>query len=201
MRFAVTRLAVATVLIATCLARPVNAQDADPRSPAWSLTPFIGAVGGSDLDATSPSGGLAVALRTGRWTDLEIEGAFVPNLRAETTQPETDAILGTGSIIVSPWLTRSRAVYALVGVTLARLLSQRLTGAGGGRAALEVGFAVGGGGRVALASRLALRADLRFFYLDNAPNLWRVYGGLAITVGSPPRSRAGDACVPARAAR
>ena len=132
MRFAVTRLAVATVLIATCLARPVNAQDADPRSPAWSLTPFIGAVGASDLDATSPSGGLAVALRTGRWTDLEIEGAFVPNLRAETTQPETDAILGTGSIIVSPWLTRSRAVYALVGVTLARLLSQRLTGAGGG---------------------------------------------------------------------
>ena len=143
----------------------------------WTLTPFAGVVTGGDLVAPRPSPGVAIAA-DGHLIAFEAELAFADDLPATTTRPGTAAVLGSGNVIYRPWSAVPVAPYVTAGGTLARL-SQPVRGSVS-RGGVMVGFNVGDGGSVALGGRLALRADLRFVHLDNAPNYWRSYAGLAV---------------------
>ncbi len=142
----------------------------------WSLTPFAGAVSGGDLAATTLSPGVALAAG-GRHVALEVELAF-DDLVTRTTGPRTAAVVGSGNVLYRPWHAAPITPYVTAGGSLARL--RRSDPGGVVDSAVVVGFNVGGGGSVALGARLALRADVRFVHLDDAPNYWRSYAGLSV---------------------
>jgi|TARA_B100002003_G_scaffold236818_1_gene253214 hypothetical protein len=83
--------------------------------------------------------------------------------------------LVAGSLLYHPVTAGRLTPYGLLGLSLARLST-------GGQAAadveVELALDVGGGVWLRVAGPFALRADVRFIHIDNAPNFWRAASGL-----------------------
>ena len=82
--------------------------------------------------------------------------------------------IGTGSLLYHPFTVGRLTPYALLGGSLARLS----TGGPAPQTAVELAVDVGAGFWLRGAGPLALRTDLRFIHIDNAPNFWRAVAGV-----------------------
>jgi hypothetical protein len=159
-------LAVASMIGA---AGPVLAQPADT---GWTASLLAGQLFGGDLDVGERelTAGAAVGRSMGRGFSLEAELAVIPEL----SQFDAELWVGTGSLLYHPVAIGRRVTpYGLLGASLARITAPRP-----GPTSLEVALDFGGGVWLRVAGPIALRADVRFIHIDNAPNFWRAAGGV-----------------------
>lgn len=145
------------------------------------MTPFIGGVFASDLEAPAPAFGVAIGLGLTRRVGLEGEIGYTHDL-----MPGAGAgvrvIMLTGNLLYH--LTTPNVVvrpYGTVGGALVRFDTQP----GPTDADVEVAVNAGGGMQVRVGANVQLRGDLRFIHVDNAPNFWRAYGGVTVGLGGP----------------
>ena len=164
-----------SALLAILPVMPAHAQVS--WSGPWSMTPFVGQAFAGDLDERVESFGGAVARRFGSDVGLEAELGFVPRLVSQGT--ESDVVLLAGHVLYHPTERVLFQPYGSVGGAFVRLTS----GAAQADASTDVAMTLGGGGWVAMREWMALRVDARFFHVNNAPNFWRVYGGITFVLG------------------
>ncbi len=150
---------------------PAAAQVGDT---GWTVSLVAGSLFGGDLESRErePTYGGAVGLGVGGGVSLEAEVATIPRLRQFG---DVELLIGTGSLLYHPVTAGRLTPYGLLGLSLARLST-------GGQAAadveVELALDVGGGVWLRVAGPFALRADVRFIHIDNAPNFWRAASGL-----------------------
>ena len=119
---------------------------------------------------------MTTCARLGVATVLTVAGAAGTAVHA-VAQPGDigwTASLVAGSLLYHPFTVWPLTPYALLGRSLARLS----TGGAAARTAAELAVDIGAGFWLRGAGPLALRTDLRFIHIDNAPNFWRVVAGV-----------------------
>jgi len=165
----VTLLAVAS---AAGVAVPAGAQ---PGDTGWTVSVVAGNLFGGDLDtgAREPTYGGAVGRGVGRGVSLEADVAAIPALRQFG---DIALLIGTGSVLYHPFTAGRLTPYGLLGASLARLS----TGRTDTETEVELAVDVGGGLWLRVAGPLALRVDVRFIHIDNAPNFWRAVAGVTL---------------------
>ena len=166
-----------TLLAAACLAGAVAPVAAQPGDAGWTVSLVAGSLFAGDLDAgeCEPAYGGAVGLGVGSGFSLEVEVAAVPELRQFGG---VELVLGTGSLLYHPLSAGRLTPYGMVGASLARISTMRAETPA--ETAVELAVDVGGGVWLWVAGPLALRADIRFIHIDNAPNFWRVSAGFTL---------------------
>ena len=163
-----------TLVCATGVAVPAGAQPADAD---WTLSVIAGSLFGGDLDTPTwePTYGAAVGLGLGRGVSLEADVAALPELRQFG---DTELLIGTLSLLYHPFTAGRLTPYGVLGASLARLSIGRAdTGA-----EIELAFDVGGGLWLRMAGPIALRVDVRFIHIDNAPHFWRAAAGVTLAL-------------------
>ena len=152
---------------------------AQPRGTEWTVSVVAGGLFAGDLAAGERelTYGGALGLGVGLGFSLEAEVAAVPNLRQFG---DVRLLLGTGSLLFHPLTAGGVTPYGLLGASLARISTTRAGMAAERDVELAVDF--GGGLWLRVSGPLALRADVRFIHIDNAPNFWRAATGLTLTL-------------------
>ena len=84
--------------------------------------------------------------------------------------------LVVGSLLYHPFTAGRLTPYGLLGASLARLS----TGRAGAETEVDLAVDFGGGIWLRVARPLALRADVRFIHIDDAPNFWRAVAGITV---------------------
>ena len=80
------------------------------------------------------------------------------------------------SLLYHPFTAGRLTPYGLLGASLARLS----TGRAGAETEVDLAVDFGGGIWLRVARPLALRADVRFIHIDDAPNFWRAVAGITV---------------------
>ena len=147
----------------------------DRGGAGWTVSVVAGGLFGGDLVAGERelTYGGAVGLGLGPGFSLEAELAAVPELRQ---LGGVELLLGTGSLLYHPLTVGRLTPYGMVGASLAWISTMRADTAT--ETEVELAVDVGGGVWLWVAGPLALRADVRFIHIDNAPNFWRSAAGL-----------------------
>ena len=104
---------------------------------------------------------------------LEAEVAAIPALRQSD---DIELLIGTGSLLYHPFTAGRLTPYGLLGASLARLS----TGRANAETEVELALDVGGGFWLRVVGPLALRTDVRFIHIDDAPNFWRAAAGVTL---------------------
>ena len=141
----------------------------------WHVTPFLGAAFQSDATETTTTFGGAVGTAVITHLGLEAEIAVIPDLL--TRVGDFKAALLSGHVLYSPLGNAPVLPYGLVGGAFVRLTDEAQVGT-----ATEVAMTLGGGVWVSVSDWISLRTDLRFIHVNNAPNLWRAYGGATFSL-------------------
>ena len=146
---------------------------AQPGDAGWTVSLVAGSLFGGDL-ATGErerTYGAAVGLGVGRGVSLQSEDAAIPELRRFG---DIELLIGTGSLLYHPFTAGRLTPYGLLGASLVRLS----TGRAETQTEVEPAVDVGGGLWLRVAGPFALRVDVRFIHIDNAPNFWRAAAGV-----------------------
>ena len=172
---ATVRLGFVTLLAVVCVAGGAVPAGAQPGDTGWTLSLVAGTLFGGDLETgeRERTYGGAVGLGVGRGVSLEVEVAAVSELRQFG---DIELLIGTGSLLYHPFTAGRLTPYVLFGASLARLSSGRADT----ETEVELAVDLGGGFWLRVAGPLALRADIRFIHIDNAPNFWRAVAGITI---------------------
>lgn len=164
---------------------PVFAQQTAPLPPepeGVTLTPFIGAGFGGDLESAPFTFGAAIGYGlTERWA-IEGDLYFQPDATEGQLVEFDTALWGLSANVLYHFTADRFTPYVAGGVGFANADTD-----------LEDGGLVtddtsskfvwdwGGGVKAALTDRFGLRADLRYFTGDElVPDQWRIYGGVVI---------------------
>lgn len=152
-----------------------------PEAEGITITPFLGPASAGDLASTPVTFGGAVGYGANERISLEGELAFSPNAsQGELVELDASVWSLSGNVLYH-FLRANSTPYATFGIGV--------VGSNPDTSGLAVdldsttGFAwnVGGGLKSALNDRFGLRGDIRYFNATNdAPDFWRVYGGLVI---------------------
>ena len=164
------------VLLVASLAWTETAASAQPGDTGWTVSVLAGSLFGGDLEPgeREPTYGGAVGRGVAHGVSLEAEVAVTPEVRQFG---DIELLIGTGSLLYHPFTAGRLTPYGLLGGSLARLSSGRA----GTETEVELAVDFGGGVWVRVTGPLALRADVRFIHIDNAPNFWRAAAGTTIT--------------------
>jgi opacity protein-like surface antigen len=175
------RLPAALVLFVALSALPAAAQTTSPvvEAGSWSATPFLSLTFGGSGETSSLGIGGAVGYDITELFSLEGELGFVFDLVGDQDAIDWSVLTLGGNVLYHFPLANGMAPYATAGLGFARS-SFRIPGPGLDEDANEVGFNFGGGLKAPLTDTLAARGDIRYFkYIDQGPDGWRIYGGLA----------------------
>ena len=172
---ATVRLGFVTLLAVVCVAGAAVPARAQPGDTGWTVSLVVGSLFGGDLETgeRERTYGGAVGLEVGRGVSLEVEVAAGSELQQFG---DIELLIGTGSLLYHPFTTGRLTPYGLLGASLARLS----TGRADTETQVELAVDVGGGFWLWVAGPLALRGDIRFIHIDNAPNFWRAVAGITI---------------------
>ena len=171
---ATVRLGFVTLLAVVCVAGGAVPAGAQPGDTGWTVSLVVGSLFGGDLETgeRERTYGGAVGLGVGHGVSLEVEVAG-----SELQQfGDIELLIGTGSLLYHPFTTGRLTPYGLLGGSLARLSTGRVDA----ETQVELAIDAGGGFWLRVAGPLALRADIRFIHIDNAPNFWRAVAGITI---------------------
>ncbi len=163
------------VLTVACVAGAEAPVGAQPGHTGWTVSLVAGSLFGGDLETgeREPTYGGAVGLGVGHGVSLEAEVAVIPELRQFGNM---ELLIGTGSLLYHPFTAGRLTPYGLLGASLARLSSGRP----GAETKVELAVDFGGGIWLRVTGPLALRADVRFIHIDDAPNFWRAVAGITV---------------------
>ncbi len=150
---------------------------AQPGPTGWTVSLVAGSLFGGDLEPGEREAtyGGAVGLGASQGLSLEAEVAVIPALRQFG---HIELLLGTGSLLYHPFSAGRLTPYGLLGASLARLSR----GPAGAETQIELAVDFGGGIWLRIAGPFALRADVRFIHIDNAPNFWRAVAGITVAL-------------------
>lgn len=184
-----THFAAALALAAaTALAAAAQTPVSEPGT--WTVTPFLSVTFGGDGDTASLGLGGAAGYDLTEVLSLEGELGYVFDLMGNADAADWSLLsLHVNALYHFP-LENGMAPYAAAGIGFGRS-AQKLDGAaqtaltaGSSATSTEVGFNLGGGLKAPLTDRLAARGDIRYFnYNDDAPDGFRLYGGLTWRLG------------------
>ena len=163
------------VLTVACVAGAEAPVGAQPGHTGWTVSLVAGSLFGGDLETgeREPTYGGGVGLGVGHGVSLEAEVAVIPELRQFG---DIELLIGTGSLLYHPFTAGRLTPYGLLGASLARVSS----GLAGAETEVELAVDFGGGIWLRVAGPLALRADVRFIHIDDAPNFWRAVAGITV---------------------
>ena len=152
-----------------------TAVGAQPGHTGWTVSLVAGSLFGGDLEPGEREAtyGGAVGLGASHGLSLEAEVAVIPELRQFG---HIELLLGSGSLLYHPFSVGRLTPYGLLGASLARLSG----GPAGAEAEVELAVDVGGGIWLRVAGPIALRTDVRFIHIDDAPNFWRAVAGITV---------------------
>jgi len=159
---------------------------AEPRT--WTVSPFLGTSMGLGDPANNDSLGLGVSVEYDWTSNLGFEGEFG---HLFDVAGETDAV---------DWSVTNFSANALYHFDVKRVTPYATFGIGFERSAIdvknpdvlaltipsstEIAYNFGGGVKYPITPRLLARGDLRRVNAnDQAPDYWRLYGGLTFRVG------------------
>ena len=163
----------------------VFAQSPAPLPPdpdGVTLTPFVGAGFGADLESAPVSFG--AALGYGLSTKFAVEGEvfFEPNgTQGDVVEFDT-SLWGMSANVLYHFTGERVTPYVAGGLGFVNVDSElESTGLTGDDTTTQLAWNWGGGIKSALNERYGLRADLRYITGDDlAPSHWRFYGGVVI---------------------
>ena len=170
---AAVRLGSVTLLVVACVVGVTVPAGAQPGDTGWTVSLIAGSLFGGDLKTgeRGRTSAAAVGLGLGRGMSLEAEVAAIPEQRQFG---DITLLVGTGSLLYHPFTAGRLTPYGQLGASLVRLSAGRADT----ETEVELAVDVGGGFWLRVAGPLALRTDLRFIHIDNAPNFWRVAAGV-----------------------
>jgi hypothetical protein len=171
------RLCGLTVLIVASVVSAATPAGAQPDATGWSVSLIAGSLVGGDLGPgeLEPTYAGAVGLGVGGGFSLEAEVAAIPELQQFG---DIDLALVTGGVLYHPFRLGRVTPYGVLGASLARIATTTVNR----RTALEVAVDMGGGAWLRVAGPVAIRGDVRFIHIDNAPNFWRAGGGITVAL-------------------
>lgn len=135
----------------------------------WTLGALGGAARGGDLREPAPTFGGTLAARWKSGLALEAEVFHVADLGPDAAR-RTSLLTAGGTILYHLPLSPRLVSYGALGGAYARFRPGDAEMAGTFGAGLEV----------RAGRRAALRGDARYVHINDAPNFWRVTGGLIV---------------------
>lgn len=178
---------VVAVLFTTVLAAgaaPASAQSvAEPRT--WTVTPFIQTSLGVGRPAPNDSIGLGAAVAYDWTENLGFEGEIGHLFDVDDTADVDWSITNFSANVVYHFNVVRFTPYATFGMGMerSRYSVQPPDTLGFDPSATEVAVNFGGGVKYLLNERFIARADLRRFQAnDDAPDYWRLYGGITFFI-------------------
>jgi len=155
-----------------------------PEPDRFTVTPFLGAGFGGDLENTPAEPGLALGYGANRWISLEAEFGFAPSgTQGAVLQFDTSVWTLSGDVLYH-FLRPDFTPYVALGLGVVGSnpdvdVSEFLNSDEDSTTTFAWNY--GAGLKAALSDRIGLRGDLRYFNArDVAPDHWRIYGGLII---------------------
>jgi len=179
---------VATALVALVVlwGEPGVARAQMVQPGAGEVTPFLGLAFGDDVDGGTLALGVAASYNVNLQISIEGEAGFLPDISGETDRVDTSVSTFSGNVLYhfyADGLDDEFVSYATAGLGFGRF-SVDFEDNRGDRSSTELAVNVGGGIKARLSERVNIRADLRYFNInDENPDFWRVYGGFGIRLG------------------
>jgi opacity protein-like surface antigen len=162
--------------LSAATALPAAAQAPVSEPGMGRLTPFVSLTFGGDGRTSSLGLGGAAGYDITEVLSLEAELAYVFDLMGDSDEIDLKVLTGAANVLYHFPLENGITPYATAGLGFARVARDTTRG---DVSSTEVGFNFGGGVKIPLTEGLAARGDFRHFaHADQAPDGFRIYGGL-----------------------
>jgi hypothetical protein len=158
---------------------PPGAHAQSPLPPAGSLdvAPFLGFTFGSDQEGATTTLGVGVGYNLTEQIAVEGELGIVPDIEGDISALDISVFTFSANGVYHFDTGTPYVPYATFGLGFGRASFDIPDG--DDDSSTEFAINVGGGVKRAITEKIAWRADLRYFNVnDDNPNFWRVYGGV-----------------------
>jgi opacity protein-like surface antigen len=160
-----------------------EAQQQQTPTSRWDVTPFFGAAFGEDIKTTTALG-FGAAYRATQDLAFEGELSFLPDIVGDDSSVDASVTsVSFGGQYYYP--LQLVDAYGAFGLGFSRFSTEFSSGnTKVDESHTEFSFNLGGGVSRRLSTRTSVRADVRYFNVnDENPNFWRIYGGVTFHLG------------------